>query len=88
MGKFLPICGHFANFRGDYFSGVLVEAHGFDHVLATRLNHDEDVAAVLEAASSPDTSWVAVAEVRSFATEVAHGGRRFVVAFSPARYLS
>ena len=23
MGKFLPICGHFANFRGDYFSGVL-----------------------------------------------------------------
>jgi hypothetical protein len=23
MGKFLPICGQFANFRGDYFSGVL-----------------------------------------------------------------
>ena len=36
-----------------------VEAHGFDHVLATRLHRDEDVAAVLEVANSPSTSWVA-----------------------------
>jgi hypothetical protein len=44
------------------------------------------VAAVLEKANAPDSSWVAVPEARSFAAEVAHGGRRFVVAFSPTRY--
>ena len=33
---------------------ALVDAHGFDHVLATRLHHDEDVAAVLEKANAPD----------------------------------
>ena len=64
-----------------------VGAHGFEHVMATRLHHDEDVAAVLEQANGPDTSWVVVAETRSFATEIAHGGRRFIVVFSPTRYL-
>ena len=64
-----------------------VEAHGFDHVLATRLHNREDVAAVLEAANSPSTSWSPVPEARSYATEVAHDGRRFIVVFSPVRYL-
>jgi hypothetical protein len=64
-----------------------VEAHGFDHVLATRLHRDEDVAAVLEAANSSTTSWVPVPEARSYVTEVAHDHRRFVVVFSPVRYL-
>jgi transposase len=63
-----------------------VEAHGFDHVLATRLHRDDDVAAVLEAANSPTTSWVAVPEARSFATEISHDNRRFVVVFSPTRF--
>jgi hypothetical protein len=66
---------------------ALVEGHGFDHVLATRLHHDEDVAAVLEKANAPDSSWVAVPEARSFCAEVAQYGRRFVVVFSPTRYL-
>ena len=65
---------------------ALVEAHGFDHVLATRLHHDEDVAAVLEKANARDSSWVAVPQARSFCAEVAHDGRRFVVVFSPTRY--
>jgi hypothetical protein len=63
-----------------------VEAHGFDHVLATRLHRDDDVAAVLEAANSPTASWVAVPEARSFATEISHDNRRFVVVFSPTRF--
>ena len=63
-----------------------VGSHGFEHVMATRLHHDEDVAAVLEQANGPDTSWVAVAETRGFATEIAHGERRFIVVFSPTRY--
>ena len=63
-----------------------VGSHSFEHVMAARLHHNEDVAAVLEQANGPDTSWVAVAEARSFATEVAHGGRRFIVVFSPTRY--
>jgi hypothetical protein len=44
------------------------------------------VAVVLEKANAPDTSWVAVAEARSFAAEVAYGGRRFVVVFSLTRH--
>jgi hypothetical protein len=63
-----------------------VGSHSFEHVMATRLHHDEDVAAVLEQANGPDTSSVAVAEARSFATEIAHGARRFIVVFSPTRY--
>ena len=64
-----------------------VEAHGFDHVLATRLHNNEDVAAVLEIANSSSTAWSPVPEARSYATEVAHDGRRFIVVFSPVRYL-
>jgi transposase len=64
-----------------------VEAHGFDHVLATRLHNREDVAAVLEMANSSSTCWSPVPEARSYATEVAHDGRRFIVVFSPVRYL-
>lgn len=64
-----------------------VAAHGFDHVMATRLHNDSDVRAVLEQAVSPTASWVPVTEANTFATEVAHGGARYVVCFSPARYL-
>jgi transposase len=64
-----------------------VEAHGFDHVLATRLHNNEDVAAVLEMANSPSTAWSPVPEARSYAAEVSHDNRRFVVVFSPVRYL-
>jgi hypothetical protein len=46
-----------------------VGAHGFDHVLATRLHHDEDVEAVLEQANGPSTAWTAVSEANSFCTE-------------------
>ena len=64
-----------------------VAAHGFDHVLATRLHHDDDVATVLEQANAPVTSWTAVPEGCSFCAEVTHDDRRFVVVFSPVRYL-
>ncbi len=63
-----------------------VAAHGFDHVLATRLHHDEDVAVVLEQANAPTTPWTAVPEANSFCAEITHGSRRFVVVFSPVRY--
>ena len=65
---------------------ALVGAHGFDHVLATRLHHDDDVKAVLEQANAPTTSWEAVPEARSFCAEITHDSRRFVVVFSPVRY--
>jgi hypothetical protein len=65
---------------------ALVGAHGFDHVLATRLHHDDDVAAVLELANGPSTAWTAVPEARSFCAEITHDSRRFVVVFSPVRY--
>ena len=64
---------------------ALVAAHGFDHVLATRLHHD-DVAAVLEQASGPSTAWTALPEANSFCAEITHDSRRFVVVFSPVRY--
>jgi transposase len=63
-----------------------VGAHGFDHVLATRLHHDDDVAAVLEQANGPSTAWTAVPEANSFCAEITHDSRRFVVVFSPVRY--
>jgi hypothetical protein len=59
---------------------------GFDHVLATRLHHDTDVAAVLEAARGDDISWVDVPGTGSSACEVDHDARRFVVVDSPARH--
>jgi hypothetical protein len=65
---------------------ALVGAHGFDHVLATRLHHDDDVAAVLEQANAPTTSWEAVPEALSFCADLTHDSRRFVVVFSPVRY--
>jgi transposase len=64
-----------------------VAAAGFDHVLATRLHHDGDVAAVLErAAAVGDDAWSAVPGFPGTkAFEVAHGGRRFVVVSSAER---
>jgi transposase len=63
-----------------------VAAHGFDHVLATRLHHDDDVAAVLEETNASTTPWTAVPEANSFCAETTHDSRRFVVVFSPVRY--
>jgi len=63
-----------------------VSSHGFDHVLATRLHHDDDVRAVLEKAIGPRSQWKPVPEARSFCAEVTHDSRRFVVVFSPVRY--
>ena len=38
-------------------------------------------------ANSPSTAWSPVPEARSYAAEVSHDDRRFVVVFSPVRYL-
>ena len=63
-----------------------VTTAGFDHVLATRLHRDADVAAVLEAAAAADEDrWLTVPGIDSSACEVAHDGRRFVVVFSAQR---
>lgn len=62
-----------------------VEAAGFDHVLATRLHRDDDVEAVLEAATGDDIVWAPVVGGRT-ACEIAHDGRRYVVIDSPARH--
>jgi len=61
-----------------------VAAAGFDHVIATRLHRDPDVADVLEAADSDDIEWVPVTGGRT-ACEIIHDGRRHVVVDSPAR---
>jgi hypothetical protein len=61
-----------------------VAAAGFDHVIATRLHRDPDVAVVLEAADSDDIVWVPVTGGRT-ACEVVHDGRRHVVVDSPPR---
>ena len=63
-----------------------VSACGFEHVLATRLHHDDEVAAVLEEATSKVTSWTAIPEADSSCAEITHMNRRFVVVFSPVRY--
>ncbi|MGB9111541.1 MAG: IS1634 family transposase [Acidimicrobiales bacterium] len=64
-----------------------VERAGFDHVLATRLHHDDDVAAVLEvAASANDDAWVIVpGQQGTKALEVPFDARRFVVVSSTER---
>ena len=64
-----------------------VEAAGFDHVLATRLHHDEDVAAVLaQAAAAGEDAWISVPGFEGTkAFEVLHDGRRFVAVSSIER---
>ncbi len=64
-----------------------VERAGFDHVLATRLHHDDDVAAALEVAASVDNdTWVTIpGQQGTKALEVLLEGRRFVVVSSTER---
>lgn len=61
-----------------------VAAAGFDHVIATRLHRDPDVASVLEAAAKKGVTWVPVTGDRT-ACEVTHEERRHVVVDSPKR---
>ena len=62
-----------------------VQRAGFDHVLATHLHRDADVAAVLEAAVA-QKGWTAVpGHSGTSAVEVEHDGRRFVAVFSEQR---
>jgi hypothetical protein len=49
-----------------------VAAHGFDHVLATKLHRDAGVETVLERANEPGTAWFPAAEANSFCAEIAH----------------
>ena len=58
---------------------------GFGHILATRLHRDADVAAVLEASTAPEAVWVPCPSAGSAVCEVAHDGRRFIVAMSAER---
>ena len=62
-----------------------VAAAGFDHVLATRLHRDDDVAQVLAEAAKDTTVWVPAVGGRT-ACDIAHEGRRYVVIDSPARH--
>ncbi len=57
---------------------------GFDHVLATRLHHTNDVKAVLEAAADPACRWVRIDE-GTRATDISHDTKRYVVVDSQAR---
>lgn len=61
-----------------------VQAAGFDHVLATRLHRDPEVAAVLELAASESARWMEVTPT-TMATEVVHEGARYVVVDSAPR---
>lgn len=61
-----------------------VAAAGFDHVIATRLHRDADVAAVLAKAAGPDTVWVPAGGERT-ACDIDLDGRRHVVVDSPPR---
>ena len=58
---------------------------GFGHILATRLHRDPDVAVVLAASISPEAVWVPCPAADSAVCEVAHDGRRFIVAMSAER---
>jgi transposase len=60
-----------------------VSAAGFDHVMATRLHRDHDVAEVLAVAKDA-TAWVEVDD-HTTATEVLHQDRRYVVVDSVER---
>ena len=73
--------------RGLISDGNLAEvaAAGFDHVIATRLHRDPDVAAVFEIAGAyGDDEWVPVTGDRT-ACEVTHESHRYVVVDSPKR---
>lgn len=59
-------------------------AAGFDHVLATRLHHTNDVKAVLEAAAEPGRRWVRFDE-GTRAVDISHDNKRYVVVDSQAR---
>ena len=75
--------------RGLISEKNLDEVHrtGFDHVLATHLHRDADVAAVLEAAVDVE-NWTPVPGLAgTSAVEVEHEGRRFVAVFSEQRKL-
>lgn len=61
-----------------------VQAAGFDHVLATRLHRDPEVAAVLDRAASETAQWVEVTPTTT-ATEVFHDTTRYVVVDSAPR---
>jgi len=61
-----------------------VSAAGFDHVMATRLHRDQDVAAVLAVAATAKR-WVSVDDTTR-ATEVTHDRRRYVVVDSGERH--
>jgi len=58
---------------------------GFGHILATRLHRDPDVAAVLAASVGPEATWVPCVAAGSAVCEIAHDGRRFIVAMSAER---
>jgi transposase len=66
---------------------ALVAAHGFDHVLATRLHRDPSVATVLKAAADKDAVFVPVGDDGTKATEVTYESRRYVVVDSPRLHL-
>ena len=66
---------------------ALVQANGFDHVLATRLHRDPAVAAVLEAAASEQAVFMPVGDDGTKATEVVYESRRYVVVDSPRRHV-
>ncbi|MGD0439402.1 MAG: IS1634 family transposase, partial [Acidimicrobiales bacterium] len=66
---------------------ALVQANGFDHVLATRLHRDPTVAAVLEIAARKDALFVAVGDDGTKATEIVDESRRYVVVDSPRRHV-
>ncbi|MFZ2058206.1 MAG: IS1634 family transposase [Acidimicrobiales bacterium] len=58
---------------------------GFDHILATRLHNDDEVAAVLSRAKTDDLTWIELKDLHSKAAKVTVDGRRFVVVDSPQR---
>src|ERR1039457_3275667 len=66
---------------------ALVQAGGFDHVLATRHHRDPAVAAVLGAAASEQAVFVPVGDDGTKATEVVYESRRYVVVDSPRRHV-
>ncbi|MHB1988827.1 MAG: IS1634 family transposase [Acidimicrobiales bacterium] len=66
---------------------ALVEANGFDHVLATRLHRDAAVRVVLETAARDDAVFVPVRDDGTSATEVTHDARRYLVVDSPQRHV-